>query len=51
MATAVRKARNELRSRANKLDQALKKIQVWKRKATAFDKLKKRRGRKQAGGR
>jgi hypothetical protein len=51
MATAVRKARNELRSRAKKLDVALKKIQIWKKKAAAFDRLKKRGGRKTAGGR
>jgi hypothetical protein len=51
MATAVRKARNELRSRAKKLDVALKKIQVWKKKAAAFDRLKKKKVGRGGGGR
>ena len=48
MATTVRKARDELRSRAKRLDTALKKIRIWKKKAAAFDKLKKKKVR---GGR
>jgi hypothetical protein len=50
MSKTVRAARNELRSRAKKLDTALKKIQVWKKKAAELDRLKKKKRKVKRGG-